>query len=325
LSSNSVTHTIIADIKIAKPREKTLNQSRRLFLQQSAAVGLASLLPFKTASAETSLPIGVQLYTVQDELKKDAAGTLKALAKIGYREVESFPLQDVPPAQLRKMLDDAGLKCPSAHLFFGMAETSKLLDQANTLGAHYAVSSILLPIALQGSEREKMLVTIKAFALDDFKKIAAKANEIGAQAKSAGLQYAYHNHNFEFREHDGHTGYEILLSETDPSLVKFELDCGWMTTAGRNPIDYFTKYPGRYPLMHAKDFPADTPVNTVIGVDPNHRPTEIGRGHIDYKPIIAAAEKSGLQHIFVEQDPPIAGMTSLEAVAISYKTLRPLV
>jgi sugar phosphate isomerase/epimerase len=302
-----------------------LNQSRRLFLQQSAAVGLASMLPFKAAYAETSLPIGVQLYTVQDELKKDAAGTLKALAKIGYREVESFPLQDVPPAQLRKMLDDAGLKCPSAHLFFGMAETSQLLEQANTLGAHYTVSSILLPIALQGSDRQKMLDTIKAFTLDDFKKIAAKANEIGAKAKSAGLQYAYHNHTFEFRDYNGHTGYEILLAETDPSLVKFELDCGWMITAGNNPIDYFTKYPGRYPLMHAKDFPADTPVTTNLGVDPNHRPTEIGRGHIDFKPIIAAAEKSGLQHIFVEQDPPIIGMTSLEAVAISYKALRPIV
>jgi len=302
-----------------------LNQSRRLFLQQSAAVGLASMLPFKTALAETSLPIGVQLYTVQDELKKDAAATLKTLAKIGYREVESFPLQTVPPADLRKMLDDAGLKCPSAHLFFGLSETDKLLDQANTLGAHYVVSSILLPNPVQAEQLSKVLDIIKTFTLDDFKKIAAKANEIGAQAKKAGLQYAYHNHNFEFRDYDGHTGYEILLSETDPSLVKFELDCGWMTTAGRNPIDYFTKYPGRYPLMHAKDFPADTPVNTVIGVDPKHAPTEVGRGHIDYKPIIAAAEKSGLQHIFVEQDPPIAGMTSLEAVAISYKTLRPIV
>jgi sugar phosphate isomerase/epimerase len=302
-----------------------MNPSRRLFLQQSAAVGLAAAFPFRSAFGETNRPIGVQLYTVQDELRKDAPATLAALAKIGYREVESFPIQEIPPAQLRKMLDDADLKCPSAHLFFGLADTGQLLEQANTLGAHYVVSSVLLHTTLPGFNAEKMRETIKAFTLDDFKKVAAKANEIGAQAKKAGLQYAYHNHNFEFRDYDGHTGYEILLSETDPALVKFELDCGWIVTAGHNPIEYFTKYPGRYPLMHAKDFPADTPVTTNLGVDPKHPPTEIGRGHIDFKPIIAAAEKSGLQHIFVEQDPPIAGMTSLEAVRISYQTLRPLV
>jgi sugar phosphate isomerase/epimerase len=262
---------------------------------------------------------------VQDQLKKDASGTLKEIAAIGYREVESFPLPDVTPAQLRKMLDDAGLKCPSAHLFFGMADTAQLLEQANTLGAQYAVSSILLPVVLQTQDRQKMLDTIKAFTLDDFKKIAAKANEIGAQAKKSGLQYAYHNHTFEFRDYGGHTGYEILLSETDPSLVKFELDCGWAVTAGQNPIEYFTKYPGRYPLMHAKDFPLGTPVTTNLGVDPNHRPTEVGRGHIDFKPILAAAEKSGLQHIFVEQDPPIMGMTALEAIRVSYQTLSQIV
>jgi sugar phosphate isomerase/epimerase len=302
-----------------------MNQSRRSFLQQSTAVGLASMLPFKAAFGQSNRPLGVQLYTVQDQLKKDTAGTLKDLAKIGYREVESFPLEYAPPAQLRKMLDDAGLKCPSAHLFFGMAETSQLLDQANTLGAHYTVSSILLPNSTTAADMPKMRDTIKAFQLDDFKKIAAKANEIGAAAKKAGLQYAYHNHNFEFRDYDGHTGYEILLSETDPDLVKFELDCGWMVTAGKNPIDYFTKYPGRYPLMHAKDFPLDTPTTTNLGVDPKHAPTEIGRGHINFKPIIAAAEKSGVQHIFVEQDPPIAGMTSLEAVRVSYQALRQIV
>jgi sugar phosphate isomerase/epimerase len=302
-----------------------MNPSRRSFLQQSAAVGVASMFPFKAAFGETTRPLGVQLYTVQDQLKKDAPGALKDIAAIGYREVESFPLQDITPAQLRKMLDDAGLKCPSAHLFFGMGETSQLLDQANTLGAHYAVSSVLMPNTIQGPDLPKMRDTIKAFQLDDFKKIAAKANEIGAAAKKAGLQYAYHNHNFEFRDYDGHTGYEILLSETDPNLVKFELDCGWMVTAGRNPIDYFTKYPGRYPLMHAKDFPLDTPVNTNLGVDPKHAPTEIGRGHIDFKPILAAAEKSGVQHIFVEQDPPIVGMTSLEAIRVSYQTLHQMV
>ena len=302
-----------------------MNPSRRLFLQQSAAVSLASLLPFRSAFAEIVMPIGLQLYTVQDELKKDAAATLQALAKIGYREVESFPLQDITAAQMRTMLDDAGLKCPSAHLFFGMADNAKLFDQANALGAHYAVSSVLIPNTLQGADLPKIHDIVNAFTLDDFKKIAAKANEIGAQAQKAGLQYAYHNHTFEFRDYGGHSGYEILLKETDPKLVKFELDCGWMITSGHNPIDYFTKYPGRYPLMHAKDFPADTPVTTKLGVDPAHRPTEIGRGHIDYKPIIAAAEKSGLQHIFVEQDPPIEGMTSLEAVRISYEALRPIV
>ena len=162
-----------------------MNPSRRLFLQQSATIGLASLFPFKSASAETSRPIGVQLYTVQDELKKDAQATLEALAKIGYLEVESFPLQDITPEQVRKMLDDAGLKCPSAHLFFGISETSELLEEANALGAHYVVSSVLLHTSLTGADIPKMMDTINSYNLDDFKKIAAKANEIGAQAQKS--------------------------------------------------------------------------------------------------------------------------------------------
>ena len=146
---------------------------------------------------------------------------------------------------------------------------------------------------------------------------------IGQQSKTAGVQFAYHNHVHEFRDlGGGKTGYEILMAETDPGLVQFEADCGWMITAGANPVEYFRRAPERYRVIHVKDFPASTKVTTVMGGPNMPHPTQLGQGHIDYKPVLAAARRAGVKHFFVEQDPPMVGMTALEAVAIDYKYLR---
>jgi len=302
--------------------------TRRSFLKYSTVASAGSILVSSLAHAMTNRRVGIQLFTVQDELSKDTAGTLKALFDIGYREVETFsvPLikQHETDAELKKMINDAGLENPSAHLPFGTVETGLVLERAHTLGVKYVVASTMLPEPFP-MDVPKIVARMNTLTVDDWKKIANNANGIGAKAKAAGFQFAYHNHRHEFRKYGELTGYDVLLAETDPSLVQFEADCGWMVVGGQNPVSYFKKYPGRYRMIHAKDFALDTPVTTFVDRDVKFAPTEIGRGHIDFKPIIAAAEQSGVEHIFVEQDPPIVGMTSLEAVKVSYVNIRPLV
>jgi sugar phosphate isomerase/epimerase len=294
--------------------------SRRRFLANtvtaSASAAIASNFVAEAWAAPSKRPAGIQLYMVSDALTKDPSGTLTKLAAIGYGEVETAGFANLSAAEFRKLVDGAGLHCPSAHLSFVFEETGKLLQEA---------SSVLPPAAPSSKDIDATLKMLNALTLDDFKKIAHLANQIGQQAKQAGLQYAYHNHNFEFRDlGNGHTGYSVLLTETDPNLVKFEADCGWMVTAGVNPAEFFRKYPGRYPMIHVKDFTPSSGTSTTLAIGSEQHATELGRGHIDYKPILAAAEAASVEHFFVEQDPPIVDMTPLEAAKVDYQYLHPL-
>ena len=159
-------------------------------------------------------------------------------------------------------------------------------------------------------------------SLDEAKKTAELANRIGTAAKHAGLQYVYHNHDFEFVDQGkGAFGYDALVRETDPDLVKFEIDCGWMIFAGHDPIDYFTKYPNRIPLIHVKDYLAKGK-NAAADEKATMQGAELGRGVVDYKPIFAAAKKAGLQHYFVEQEGPFARMSPMLAAQVDYDYLR---
>ncbi|MDE1178563.1 MAG: sugar phosphate isomerase/epimerase [Edaphobacter sp.] len=299
--------------------------SRRSFLTQAVTVALASSLRSTAWGAAPQFPIGLELYTVGESLTKDPAGTLHKVAAIGYQEVEVSGFGNLTPAAMRKLIDDAGLKCPAAHLQFGFKETAVVLEQAKELGVPFAASSILLPPtdAPAAGGMGEVLSKLNGLTADDFKRIAELANKIGEETKKAGVQFGYHNHTHEFRDlGDGKTGYAILLAETDPALVQFEADCGWMTTAGVDPVHYFRTYPNRYRMIHVKDFPAGTKVTTTMGGASFPHPTELGRGHIDYKPILAAARHAGVEHFFVEQDPPMVGMTPLEAAEVDYTYLK---
>lgn len=294
------------------------------------AVG-GGLLPFARPSSKKQ-PAGIQLYMIKDALEKDPAGTLKKVAAIGYEEVETAGLANLSASEFRKLIVEAGLQCPSAHLYFGFQDTAKLLDDAKGLGVQYVVSSVLLsnppPISGSGisdSDFSAVLKALNGMTLDDFKKVAALANHIGGEAKKVGLQYAYHNHNFEFRDQGaGKTGYSILLDETDPELVKFEADCGWMVAAGQDPVKYLEKYPGRYRMIHVKDFLPGSKPTTTLG-DPNGpKSTELGQGGIHYEPVFAAAKHAGIEHYFVEQEPPFTDMTPLEAAKVDCNYLKQL-
>jgi sugar phosphate isomerase/epimerase len=285
-------------------------ESRRRFLVQSCQAGAAALAaPWVSRAFANPLgrPVGIQLYTVNGAMQEDPAGTLKKLKEIGFGEVETAGFGKLSSKEFRRLLDDAGLACPSAHLQFDSNNLGPAFEDAHALGAQYAASGSLPGIM---SPR-------RAMSLDEAKRAAEFANRIGEAAKRAGLQYAYHNHDAEFADQGaGAVGYDLLLRETDPELVKFEIDCGWMIFAGRNPIDYFKKYPNRFPMIHVKDFLA-------AGTG-EMRGAELGHGKVDYKPIFAAAKKAGLQHYFVEQEGPFPRMTPLEAARVDYGYLHSL-
>jgi sugar phosphate isomerase/epimerase len=295
--------------------------SRRRFLVRSGEVGAAVMASHWFARGAYSnplgKPIGIQLYAVNAGIKDNPAGTLKAIKDIGFGEVETAGFGGLSAKEFRKLLDDNGLVCPSAHLAFDPANLGATFEDAHALGAHYATSGNLRP-----SLRPALLNAPRAMTLDEAKRSAEAANKIGEKAKLAGLQYCYHNHDGELVDQGGGaTGYDLLLRETDPELVKFEIDCGWMVLGGRNPIDYFKKYPHRFPMIHVKDFQAPRAPGAADGKEEDHPGAELGHGFIDYKPIFAAAKKAGLQHYFVEQEGPFVRMSQLQAAGQAYAYL----
>jgi sugar phosphate isomerase/epimerase len=208
-----------------------------------------------------------------------------------------------------------------------MANTQQRIEVAKQFGQHYMVCTV--PWVADPSRFKSdpaagqmgmFLAVLNGLTLDDWKWNAEQFNKLGEQIKSAGLQLAYHNHNFEFRSLGSTTGYDEFIRLTHPEFVKLELDCGWMVVAGRNPVTYLTKYPDRYRMLHIKDFKNGfTPRTTLLDKKPNPPvPTELGRGQIDYVPIFRAASKGHIDAIFVEQEPPFVEMPALEAIKVDY-------
>jgi len=299
--------------------------TRRAFLGGAGRCGLAALIGHTVPRVVRALPlggpIGIQLYAVKDSLQASPAATLRAVRAIGYGEVETAGFGERSARQFRKLLDEAGLACPSAHLSFDPGNLGAAFEDAHALGARYAAS---------GSLRAQVQPDLPAGAggpsgmtLEEARRTAELANRIGERAARVGLQYVYHNHDFEFADQGGETGYDLLLRDTDPALVKFEIDCGWMILGGRDPRDYFARHPHRFPMIHVKDFqppPAQPPA-----AERSARPgAELGHGIIDYRPILAAAEKSGLKHYFAEQEGPFTRMTELDAARQAYRYLQSL-
>jgi sugar phosphate isomerase/epimerase len=164
---------------------------------------------------------------------------------------------------------------------------------------------------------------LEGMTLDDYKRSAETSNQLGAEARKHGLQYAYHNHNLEFRKFGEVTAYDTLLSATDPQLVKMELDCGWAAAAGYDPVAYLDKFPDRYRLLHIKAFKSGAPTVSLQGAQ-RPEPTELGRGGIDYKRVFAAAKRAGVEQYYVEQEPPFTEMPAMEAIRIDYDFLHKL-
>jgi sugar phosphate isomerase/epimerase len=280
--------------------------NRREFIYSSLAA-MAALPIVKLYAATESKPIGLQMYTVRYLAEKDLAGVLSAVARIGYKEVELYwNLYSRPAAELRKMLDDHGLRAPSGHVDYNGFETK--LDYARTLGFQYVVCP-MLPEEMWNS-------------LDGYKRAAQQFNTWGEMAKKLGMRFAFHNHNYEFKRFGETTGFEQIVKDTDPHLVWLELDCYWLTQAGLDPVEALKRYAGRVRMIHIKDRKPGFAPSMIKDAGAEHF-TEVGTGTINWKAVIATANQIGVEHFFVEQDsterPP------LESIAISYGNLRRIV
>ncbi len=277
--------------------------TRREFLQLTAAgLGTLALSDFSIA-ADTRIPLGVQLYTVRDQAEKNLNQVLAQISKIGYQEVETYwTIYNHPAKELRQMILDNGLQVPSGHFDYdGLAGK---LDYAKELGVQYVICPML----------PKDMWT----SADGFKKAAAQFNQWGEQVHGMGMQFGFHNHNYEFRKFGNTTGFDILTENADPKLVCLEMDCYWITQAGQDPVAMLKKYGSRIQLLHLKDRKPGFPTSQMLEPAAEHF-TEVGSGTIDWKTVLAVAQAQGVKGYFVERD---SGTTpAMESLRISYQNL----
>ena len=251
----------------------TLN--RREFLGALPAVGAI----VAGSSVNIAGPIGVELYTVRDDLKKDFDGTLHRVAQIGYREVEFAGYFDHTPASVRDALQRELLVSPSAHVPLPVLgkEWDKTIADALAIGHEYLIASWI-------DEKDR---TLKGYT-----SIAALFNKAGEQCRKSGLQFGFHNHDFVFFPVEGRIPYDLLLRETDPALVTMEMDVFWLRKGGKDPIDYFRRYPGRFSMLHLKD------------MDSRGGMADVGKGVINFREILRLRSLAGVKHVYVEHDEP---------------------
>lgn len=270
---------------------------RRAFVGALAA-GLVGVRcrPGPPAGARRLDAIGLQLYTVRRALAEDFEGTLAKVAAIGYREVEFAGYFGRAPHEIRAVLDRHGLRAPAAHVPKSalVERADEVLEAAAELGHRYLVVAWI-------DERERA-------TLDGWRRVAEELNRIGERCRAAGVQFAYHNHDFEFVPIEGQVPYDLLLAETDPELVRLEIDLYWMTRGGHDPVDYLARHPGRVPLVHVKDSAGP----------PAHDMVDVGRGVIDFRRIFERSEPAGIRHFFVEHDHPADPLATIRA---SYRYL----
>jgi sugar phosphate isomerase/epimerase len=273
---------------------------RREFVELMAAgaAGVGTRPSFLVPRPSTRLgPIGLQLYTVRDLMKQDFEGTLARVAGIGYREVEFAGYFDHSPQQIRAALAHNGLAAPAAHVPFDAIESDwdATLHTAALIGHRYVVCAWI------PEERRR--------TVDDWRRVGQRLNQAAAACRAAGLGFAYHNHSYEFVPLEGHLPYDVLLASTDPALVRLELDLFWITYGGGDPLAYFRRWPGRFPLVHVKDMtPKPAP-----DVAPERVMADVGRGSIDWRRIFARAQDAGIEHYFVEHDQPADPLASIRA------------
>jgi len=243
----------------------------------------------------SSLPaVGLQLYTLRSVLEDDFRGTMQQVAEIGYDEVEFAGYYDRSPDEIGALLDDLGLSAPAAHVPLQRIRNAPddLIQTARAIGHEYLVCPYLGE-ADRGS-------------LDAYRERAKEFSAFGRRCTDAGLQFAYHNHDFEFSEMEGTLPYDVLLEETDPAHVQMELDLYWVVAAGHDPTRFVERNPDRYPLCHVKDRTADGEM------------VSVGAGTLDFASIFEAGD---FEHYFVEHDNP---QDPMESVRKSHRTLSAL-
>jgi sugar phosphate isomerase/epimerase len=304
--------------------------NRRKFFRNSGALALGGLILSGRGYASllgnyAMHPIGLQLYTLGGTIDDDVPGTLKKVAEIGYKDLESAisikgGYYGMTSKEFAKMTKDMGLNWVSHHVGgtpFKMPpggfkvppgmDTTRLHQMRNmppmkNLRDNY--QQVIDEVA-EGGLKYLVCASIPLSTPEEISQAVEILNKSGEAAKKAGITLCYHNHTHEFEKVDGKIPYDQLL-QISPDILKMELDLGWATVAGADPVELFKKNPGRFPLWHVKD------------INAQKAPTEIGNGTVDFKRIFAASKEAGMQYFFVEQD----GATHpIESITVSYRDL----
>ncbi len=274
-------------------------KTRREFIKTSGTCALGTFLlsPFRRSTVKD---VGVQLYSVRKEMLTDALGTLKRLAQIGYKELESAKSEKgnyygLKPKEIKKIASDLGMTLRSGHVHIDK-EWQQSIDEAAEAGQQYLICSSM-PSAGQ--------------TIENYQKTAHVFNKAGEDCKKQNLIFGYHNHEAEFEKVNNHVLYDILLERTDPDLVKMEMDLGWIIVTGNDPFKYFEKYPNRFPLWHLKDMDLS-----------KKQSTEFGKGGVDIKKLLEARDKVGMKYFFVEQEEYTS--SAFESLQFDYNYLKEL-
>ena len=317
-----------------------MSMTRRRTLGALGAAASAS--PFLAAGAERRRdahmrPLGIQLYMLNGPLEQDFQGTLTQLAAIGYREVEFAGFHNRTGAQLRAALDAAGLTCPSLHvplepMFPGMPslqEPGEILKVMKALGAaQVVVPSFLWPERFTRTlnmpellrDMPRLAATLSQIAqqmtVEDWKTFARRLNETGSLLAKSGVHIGYHNHNLEFGRLGDSNPLEILIRETDPALVSFELDVGWAAAAGVDPTAFLARHAGRINQLHLKDVATVSPTGT-LGM----KSADLGAGVIDWPRLLRAIRGARIAHLYVEQEEPFT-TTPMDAAKAAFGFLQ---
>jgi sugar phosphate isomerase/epimerase len=287
--------------------------TRRSVLGMTAGMMAGAIIAPSAALAQRHIALGLQLYTVRDDLNRDFDGTLKQVAAIGYRKVQcNLTVNGRTAKQLRKIFDGLGLGWDSIHSSGDALRgaVQQTIDQARDAG----VRNIVCSFPLYPADRD---IRITGPSLDDWKRNADAFNRIGGLCRRAGLSFGYHNHNVEFHRIDGAYAYDTLIRLTDPALVQLEMDIGWVVAGGADPVAYLTKYPDRYASLHVKDLTAAGIPNTGMKMTS----AVVGTGIVKWDAVLAAVKKSAVRNAYVELEAPYVP-SPLDMVRASYAYLK---
>ena len=255
--------------------------TRREFLIRSGALAAGTMFfPSCSFNSSKEKNLGVQLYTFRKEMDADPRGTLKQIADIGIKQIESARspkghYYGLTPKEMKTACSDLGMTLRSGHVHLD-ENWQRTMEEAVASGQEYVICSTM---------------PTEGQTVDNYKRVAEAFNQAGDQCKKLNLKFGYHNHEYEFESESGQVLYDVLLDNCEADLVHMELDLGWVVVGGKDPLDYFNRYEGRFPLWHLKD------MNMT-----EKESTEFGKGGLDIAKMLGAKDKSGVKFIFIEQE-----------------------
>ncbi len=276
-------------------------QTRRNFLINASALAVGSIiLPSFNSPTKKIKNVGVQLYTFRAEMLADAKGTLQKIAALGIKQIESAGsarggYYGLTPKEMKNICSDLGMTLRSGHVHID-DKWKQTMDEAAASGQEYIICSTM------PSEGQ---------TVDNYKKVAERFNKAGEDCKKLGLKFGYHNHAYEFESNNGEVLYDVLLNNTDKAFVNMEMDLGWVIVAGKDPLEYFKKYPNRFPLWHLKD----------MDVAQKHS-VEFGKGQLNIVQMLQHSKEAGMKYFFVEQEEYAS--TPLESMQYNMEYLKKL-